>query len=47
MDVLVDEEVMNLDGTLMIEKIKPYIYDSSTRAYYSVGQRLIEAFKAK
>ncbi|MBI5324864.1 MAG: flavin reductase family protein [Ignavibacteriae bacterium] len=47
MDVLVDEEVMNLDGTLMIEKIKPYIYDSSTRAYYGFGRRLIDAFKAK
>ncbi|TAL69151.1 MAG: flavin reductase family protein [Bacteroidetes bacterium] len=47
MDVIVDEEIINPDGTLMIDKIKPYIYDSSTRAYYSIGNRLFDAFKAK
>lgn len=47
MDVLVDEDVIDTDGTLMMEKINPFIYDSSTRAYFGVGNRLIDAFKAK
>ena len=46
-DVIVDEEIINPDGTLMIDKIKPYIYDSSTRAYYGIGKRLGDAFNTK
>ncbi|WP_414470274.1 flavin reductase family protein [Methanobacterium sp. ACI-7] len=43
MDMKVDENVLD-NGNPDIEKIKPFLYDPSFRAYYGIGKRLGNAF---
>ena len=45
MDVKVDENLMN-NGNPDIEQIKPFLYDPSSRFYYSIGKQLEKAFSA-
>ena len=44
LDTLIDENVLGVDGLPLLEKIKPFCYDSSDRRYYSVGEKLIKAY---
>ena len=43
MDVKVDENLID-HGNLDIEQIKPFLYDPSSRTYYSIGKQLEKAF---
>lgn len=43
LDVKVDESCLH-NGNPDIEKIKPFLYDPSFRAYYGIGKRLGQAF---
>lgn len=43
LDVKVDERFLK-DGSPDIEKIRPFLYDPSFRAYYGIGNRLGGAF---
>jgi flavin reductase (DIM6/NTAB) family NADH-FMN oxidoreductase RutF len=43
LDVKVDENLMK-NGNPDIEQIKPFLFDPSFRAYYSIGKRLGKAF---
>ena len=44
LDVMADDDILNDKGYPVIEEVKPFIYDSSTRSYYRVGTRLSDAF---
>lgn len=46
LDVIADEETLGNNGYPQIEKVQPFIYDSSSTSYYSIGNRIAEAFKA-
>jgi flavin reductase (DIM6/NTAB) family NADH-FMN oxidoreductase RutF len=46
-DVLADEEVIGDKGLPEIEKVMPFIYDSGSRFYYSIGEKLERAYSAK
>ena len=43
MDVKVDENLLD-HGNPDIEQIKPFLYDPSSRTYYSIGKQLEKAF---
>ncbi len=45
-DVLADEEVLE-DGMPAIEKVKPFIYDSSKVAYHKIGVKIYDGFTTK
>ena len=47
MDVLVDDDSINDKNLPDIEKIKPFIYDTASRAYYGIGNKLMNAYTAK
>ena len=47
LDVLIDEDIMKVNGQLDIDKIQPFIYDSSSRAYYSIGEKIMDAYSSK
>jgi flavin reductase (DIM6/NTAB) family NADH-FMN oxidoreductase RutF len=47
LDVLVDESACDAQGIPDIRKIDPFIFDSASRAYYSIGERLINAYTIK
>lgn len=47
LDVLVDAEACDESGTPDIKKVNPFIFDSASRAYYSIGDRLINAYSIK
>lgn len=44
---LVDEEYLGENGLPDIRKIQPFIYDSATRDYYGIGEKLIPAYSQK
>lgn len=44
LDVLADEETLGTNGYPQIEKVQPFIYDSSSTSYYSIGNRISDAF---
>jgi flavin reductase (DIM6/NTAB) family NADH-FMN oxidoreductase RutF len=46
MDTIVDEEMIMASGQLDIEQIKPFIYDSSSRSYYAIGEKLMDAYSS-
>ncbi len=46
-EVLADEEYLADNGYPDIEILKPFIYDSGSRSYYGIGEKLMEAFTAK
>lgn len=45
MDIKVDKDML-VDGKPDIEKIKPFLYDHSIRAYYGIGKYIGKAFSA-
>ena len=40
-----DEEVLDSKGKISVSKLNPIAYDDYTHAYYSVGDKLSDAFK--
>jgi len=44
MDVKIDESALTPDGNIDIRKIKPILFDPSTKDYYGVGEFLAKAF---
>ncbi|MGA2298122.1 MAG: flavin reductase family protein [FCB group bacterium] len=44
---LVDDEYTNEKGLPSIEKIQPFIYDTSVSAYYAIGNKIMDAFITK
>jgi flavin reductase (DIM6/NTAB) family NADH-FMN oxidoreductase RutF len=46
-DVLVEENCLNEQNKPILEKIKPFIYDSSESAYYTVGKKIMQAYTTK
>ncbi len=47
LDVKVDENVLSSEGRIDIEKVKPIIFSAGSGKYYSVGQKLMNAFTVK
>ena len=47
LDTLVDEDMTDIKGNPLISNIKPFIYDPASRAYYSIGDKLMDAYTAK
>jgi flavin reductase (DIM6/NTAB) family NADH-FMN oxidoreductase RutF len=43
-DVKVDERVMDANGNPDIEKVKPIIYATSSKAYYGIGKQIGKAW---
>jgi flavin reductase (DIM6/NTAB) family NADH-FMN oxidoreductase RutF len=46
LDIKADEEVVNKDGALDIEKIRPFFFAPEAQAYYGMGAFLGKAFHA-
>ena len=46
-DVLADESVLGTNGLPIFEKVKPILYDSANRLYFSSGKLLSKAYIAK
>jgi flavin reductase (DIM6/NTAB) family NADH-FMN oxidoreductase RutF len=44
MDVKADESVLDTDGLADIQKVKPLIFDTMHRAYYSIDKRIGTAY---
>ena len=44
-DVKVEESVMDTTGNPDIEKVKPIIYATSTKAYHGIGEKIGDAWK--
>ncbi len=44
LDVKVDPDLLNADGTVDIKKIKPLVFAPDTQSYYGVGDLLGKAF---
>ena len=42
---LVDESILNEKGRIVLEKLKPIIYDEEQGRYLSVGESIAEAFR--
>jgi hypothetical protein len=42
---LVDESILNEKGRIVLEKLKPIIYDEEQGRYLSVGEPIAEAFR--
>jgi flavin reductase (DIM6/NTAB) family NADH-FMN oxidoreductase RutF len=43
-DIKADELVLDAQGALDIEKVKPFVYAPENRAYYGIGNLLGQAF---
>lgn len=46
-NVMADEEVLNEKRMPVMNKVKPFIYDSSEIAYYEIGNKIHDAFSSK
>ena len=46
-DVLVDKNKLDENNVPILESIDPFCYDSATKNYYSVGEKLIKGFSIK
>jgi flavin reductase (DIM6/NTAB) family NADH-FMN oxidoreductase RutF len=44
MDVKVEESVLNSEGKIDIEKVKPLIFSPGIGTYHGVGKKLADAF---
>jgi flavin reductase (DIM6/NTAB) family NADH-FMN oxidoreductase RutF len=44
MDVKVDADVLNANGLIDLEKVKPILFNASSGTYYGVGKKLQDAF---
>ena len=44
-NILADESILNENGKIMLEKLKPIIYNEEEVVYMSVGEKLADAFK--
>ena len=42
---LVDESILNEKGRIVLEKLKPIIYDEEQGRYLSVGEPIAETFR--
>lgn len=47
LETLADDEYLNSKGLPSIDKIQPFIYDTSESAYYSIGNKIMDAFTIK
>lgn len=47
LDVVADEDTLNEKGLPDMDKVNPFIYDSSSRSYFSIGEKLVNAYSAK
>lgn len=43
-DIIADEELLNDKYMPIIEKVRPILYDYSSKAYYSVGDKVLDGF---
>ena len=44
-NILADESILNKKGRIVLEKLKPIIYDEEQGRYLSVGEPIAEAFR--
>lgn len=44
LNVLADEDILNADGKIDLNKFKPICYDTDTHGYYAIGERVGNAF---
>lgn len=44
-NVTVDEEILEKDGIVSIEKLNPIVYDIAHHGYYALGQKVGQAFQ--
>lgn len=47
LDVKADSAVLNTEGRIDIEKVKPIIFTAGSSTYHSVGKKLMDAFTTK
>ncbi len=47
LDVIADEELLNSKGMPIIEKVKPFIYDNSSRSYFEIGNNIGRAYSTR
>lgn len=47
MDVLIDEDKLDENNIPILQSIDPFSYDSATKNYYSIGNKLIKGFSIK
>jgi flavin reductase (DIM6/NTAB) family NADH-FMN oxidoreductase RutF len=47
LNVMADESVLDNQNKPEMEKVKPFIYDSSKIAYYEIGNKILDAFTIK
>lgn len=43
--ILAEEDVVNEDGRILLEKSRPIIYDEEEFAYFGIGERIADAFR--
>lgn len=46
-ETLAEEDVLNHKGFPDMKKVNPFIYDSSTKSYFGIGDRLVKAYSQK
>ena len=44
-NILADESILNENGTIVLNKLKPIIYNEEEVSYMSVGEKVADAFK--
>ena len=44
-NILADERILNENGRIVLERLKPIIYNEEEVSYMSVGEKLADAFK--
>lgn len=45
-NILAKDDVLNADGKIDIEKVRPFIYDASNNGYYELGKKVGIAWKS-
>ena len=43
--ILADEAILNDQGRIVLEKLRPIIYDEEQVRYLSIGEKIADAFK--
>jgi flavin reductase (DIM6/NTAB) family NADH-FMN oxidoreductase RutF len=43
-DVKADETIIGTEGHLEMKKLEPFVFDTGTKSYYGIGERLGQAF---
>ena len=44
-NILADESILNEKGRILLEKLRPIIYDEEQGRYLAVGEKLADAFR--